>query len=90
MCRNQLAKVIARGDLFISTVEACNKPETFFHRNLLLDLLLTGAVSVAGPVRRALHVDPANVLREQYVFEGINSLDSPSIPTTGPLEDVCF
>jgi hypothetical protein len=28
-------------------------------------LLLTGAISVAGPVRRALHVDPANVLREQ-------------------------
>jgi hypothetical protein len=30
-----------------------------------LTLLLTGALSVAGPVRRALHVDPANVLREQ-------------------------
>ncbi len=30
-----------------------------------LTLLLTGAISVAGPVRRALHVDPANVLREQ-------------------------
>jgi hypothetical protein len=28
-------------------------------------LLLTGALSVAGSVRRALHVDPANVLREQ-------------------------
>ena len=28
-------------------------------------VLLTGALSVAGPVRRALHVDPANVLREQ-------------------------
>jgi ABC-type antimicrobial peptide transport system permease subunit len=28
-------------------------------------LLLTGSLSVAGPVRRALHVDPANVLREQ-------------------------
>jgi predicted permease len=30
-----------------------------------LTLLLTGSLSVAGPVRRALHVDPANVLREQ-------------------------
>jgi predicted permease len=30
-----------------------------------LTILLTGALSVAGPVRRALHVDPANVLREQ-------------------------
>jgi predicted lysophospholipase L1 biosynthesis ABC-type transport system permease subunit len=30
-----------------------------------LTLLLTGSLSVAGPVRRVLHVDPANVLREQ-------------------------
>jgi predicted permease len=28
-------------------------------------MLLTASLSVAGPVRRALHVDPANVLREQ-------------------------
>ena len=28
-------------------------------------ILLTGALSVAGPVRRALQIDPANVLREQ-------------------------
>ena len=30
-----------------------------------LTILLTGALSVAGPVRRALQVDPANVLRDQ-------------------------
>jgi predicted permease len=30
-----------------------------------LTLLLTGSLAVAGPVRRALHIDPANVLREQ-------------------------
>jgi predicted permease len=30
-----------------------------------LTILLTGLLSVAGPVRRALHIDPANVLREQ-------------------------
>jgi predicted permease len=30
-----------------------------------LTLLLTGSLSVAGPVRRALRIDPANVLREQ-------------------------
>ena len=29
-----------------------------------LTMLLTGCLSVAAPVRRALHVDPANVLRE--------------------------
>src|SRR5271165_990908 len=28
-------------------------------------ILLTGSLSVAGPVRRALRIDPANVLREQ-------------------------
>ena len=30
-----------------------------------LTILLTGSLSVAGPVRRALRIDPANVLREQ-------------------------
>jgi ABC-type antimicrobial peptide transport system permease subunit len=30
-----------------------------------LTILLTGCLSVAGPVRRALRIDPANVLREQ-------------------------
>jgi predicted permease len=33
--------------------------------SVALTILLTGALSVAGPVRRALRVDPANVLREQ-------------------------
>jgi ABC-type antimicrobial peptide transport system permease subunit len=28
-------------------------------------ILLTGSLSVAGPVRRALHIDPATLLREQ-------------------------
>jgi predicted permease len=28
-------------------------------------MVLTGSLSVAGPVRRALHIDPANLLREQ-------------------------
>jgi len=30
-----------------------------------LTILLTGSLSVAGPVRRALRIDPANVLRDQ-------------------------
>jgi predicted permease len=33
--------------------------------SVALTILLTGALSVAGPVRRALHVDPAHLLREQ-------------------------
>jgi len=28
-------------------------------------MVLTGSLSVAGPVRRALHLDPARLLREQ-------------------------
>ncbi|HEX4785641.1 MAG TPA: ABC transporter permease [Candidatus Sulfotelmatobacter sp.] len=32
---------------------------------VVLTMLLTGSLSVAGPVRRALRIDPANVLREQ-------------------------
>jgi hypothetical protein len=28
-------------------------------------LLLTGTLSVVGPVRRVLYIDPANLLREQ-------------------------
>jgi ABC-type antimicrobial peptide transport system permease subunit len=28
-------------------------------------MVLTGSLSVAGPVRRALHIDPAILLREQ-------------------------
>jgi len=30
-----------------------------------LTMLLTGVLSIAGPVRRALGIDPAQLLREQ-------------------------
>ena len=30
-----------------------------------LTMMLTASLSVAGPVRRALRIDPANLLREQ-------------------------
>jgi hypothetical protein len=30
-----------------------------------LTMVLTGTLSVVGPVRRALHIDPAHLLREQ-------------------------
>ena len=33
--------------------------------SVALTMVLTGLLSVAGPVRRALHVDPARLLREQ-------------------------
>jgi len=31
----------------------------------VLTMVLTGSLSVAGPVRRALRIDPAVLLREQ-------------------------
>jgi predicted permease len=33
--------------------------------SVALTMVLTGTLSVAGPVRRALHIDPAKLLREQ-------------------------
>jgi len=32
---------------------------------LWLSNCVTGSFAVAGPVRRALHIDPANLLREE-------------------------
>ncbi len=32
---------------------------------VVFTMVLTGSLAVAGPVRRALHIDPANVLREE-------------------------
>lgn len=32
---------------------------------VITTMMLTGILSVAGPVRRALHIDPAKLLREQ-------------------------
>jgi hypothetical protein len=33
--------------------------------SVALTVVLTGSLAVAGPVRRALHIDPAKLLREQ-------------------------
>jgi hypothetical protein len=32
---------------------------------VVLTMMITGTLAVAGPVRRALHIDPARLLREQ-------------------------
>jgi ABC-type lipoprotein release transport system permease subunit len=31
----------------------------------MVTMLLTALLSIANPVRRALHIDPANLLREE-------------------------
>ena len=56
---------VAASRLLAAIVYQATAQDPFVLGAVALTLLLTGAVSVAGPVRRALHVDPANVLREQ-------------------------
>ena len=56
---------VAASRLLAAIVYQATAQDPFVLGAVVLTLLLTGAVSVAGPVRRALHVDPANVLREQ-------------------------
>jgi predicted permease len=56
---------VAASRLLSAIVYQATAQDPFVLAAVALTLLLTGAVSVAGPVRRALHVGPANVLREQ-------------------------
>jgi predicted permease len=56
---------VAASRLLSVIVYQAKAQDPFVFGAVALTLLLTGLLSVAGPVRRALHVDPANVLREQ-------------------------
>ena len=56
---------VAASRLLSAIVYQATAQDPFVLAAVALTLLLTGVLSVAGPVRRALHVDPANVLREQ-------------------------
>ena len=56
---------LAASRLLSAIVYQATAQDPFVLSAVTLTLLLTGALSVAGPVRRALHVDPANMLREQ-------------------------
>jgi predicted permease len=56
---------VAASRLLSVIVYQAKAQDPFVLGAVALTLLLTGLLSVAGPVRRALHVDPANVLREQ-------------------------
>jgi predicted permease len=56
---------VAASRLLSAIVYQATAQDPFVLAAVALTLLLTGALSVTGPVRRALHVDPANVLREQ-------------------------
>ncbi len=60
VCRNLLVAIFA-----VLTVVATPAQDPFVLAAVAFTILLTGSVSVAGPVRRALHIEPANLLREQ-------------------------
>ena len=56
---------IAASRVLSAIVYQASAQDPFVLAAVALTVLLTGSLSVAGPVRRALHIDPANLLREQ-------------------------
>jgi predicted permease len=56
---------IATSRVLSHIVYQASAQDPFVLTAVALTILLTGSLSVAGPVRRALNVDPANLLREE-------------------------
>jgi predicted permease len=56
---------VAASRVLSAIVYQASAQDPFVLAAVALTVLLTGSLAVAGPVSRALHVDPANVLREQ-------------------------
>ena len=56
---------IAASRVLSAIVYHASAQDPFVLAAVVLTLLLTGSLSVAGPVKCALRIDPANVLREQ-------------------------
>jgi predicted permease len=56
---------VAASRVLSAIVYQASAQDPFVLAAVALTVLLTGSLSVAGPVRRALHVDPAYLLREQ-------------------------
>ena len=56
---------VAASRVLSAIVYQASAQDPFVLAAVALTLLLTGILSVAGPVRRALHIDPANLLREE-------------------------
>jgi predicted permease len=56
---------VAASRLLSAIVYQATAQDPFVLAAVAFTLLLTGFLSVAGPVRRALNIDPANVLREE-------------------------
>ena len=56
---------VVTGKLLSAVVYQASAQDPVVIFSVGLTMVLAGLLSVTGPVRRALHVDPANVLREQ-------------------------
>jgi predicted permease len=56
---------VAASRVLSAIVYQASAQDPFVLAAVALTVLLTGLLSVASPVRRALHIDPANLLREQ-------------------------
>jgi predicted permease len=56
---------IATSRVLSAIVYQASAQDPFVLATVAFTVLLTGSLSVAGPVKRVLHIDPANVLREQ-------------------------
>jgi predicted permease len=56
---------VAASRVLSAIVYQASAQDPFVLAAVALTILLTGSFSVAGPVRRALHVDPAHLLREE-------------------------
>lgn len=56
---------VAASRVLSAIVYQASAQDPFVLSAVALTLLLTGLLSIAGPVRRALHIDPADLLREE-------------------------
>jgi len=56
---------VAASRLLSAIVYQASAQDPFVLVAVVLTMVLTGSLAVAGPVRRVLHIDPANLLREQ-------------------------
>jgi ABC-type antimicrobial peptide transport system permease subunit len=56
---------VAASRLLSAIVYQADAQDPIVLASVAFTMVLTGLLSVAGPVRRALHIDPAKLLREQ-------------------------
>jgi ABC-type antimicrobial peptide transport system permease subunit len=55
----------ATGRFLSAVVYQASAQDPFVLAAVAFTMVLTASLSVAGPMRRALHIDPANLLRDQ-------------------------